>query len=172
MFACNNKSSDQTGAKDSSAAMAAEPKTPAPTEFADQKYADMGKKSAGQMESGDMDGWLSQFADSARYYWSGGDSLIGKAAIGKYWKDRRANVIDSIKYSNQIWLPIKVNIPQAPPQTPGTWLLAWSQVSVKYKNGKKLGLWLHILYHFDNSDKVDQVVQFIDRAPIIAATKK
>jgi hypothetical protein len=172
MISCNNKASDQAASKDSSATMATEAKTPPAAEFADQKYTDMGKKGEAQMESGDIDGWVSQYSDSVRYYWSGGDSLIGKAALAKYWKDRRSNVIDSIKFSNEIWLPIKVNAPQSPAQRPGTWLLAWAQVNVKYKTGKKLMLWHHIAYHFDNNDKVDQAIQFIDRAPIIAATKK
>ncbi|HTQ26500.1 MAG TPA: nuclear transport factor 2 family protein [Puia sp.] len=170
IMACNNKTSDQTTAKDSTAT--AEPKPLPQTEFADQKYTDIGKKGNAQMESGDVDGWLTQFSDNAHYNWSGGDSLVGKAAIAAYWKNRRAKVIDSIKFSYDIWLPIKVNTPQKGPDRAGIWLLGWSQVNVKYKNGKKLTFWHHTDYHFDNNDKVDLVVQYLDRAPINAALKK
>jgi hypothetical protein len=37
-----------------------------------------------------MDG---EFADNAVYYWNSGDSLVGKPAIDKYWRNRRANVL-------------------------------------------------------------------------------
>ena len=137
LFACNNeKKSDAdtkmaSGTSDSSA-------TKPQSEFADAKYTDLGKKQMSQFESGDIDGWLSGFTDNAVYTWSSGDSLAGKAKIAEYWKNRRANVIDSIKFSNDIWLPIKVNIPQRGPDIPGVWLLNWYQVNVKYKNGKKL----------------------------------
>ena len=32
--------------------------------------------------------------------------------------------------------------------------------------------WIHTDYHFDANDKIDQVVQYIDRAPINAAIAK
>jgi hypothetical protein len=34
-----------------------------------------------------------EFADNAVYYWNSGDSLVGKPAIDKYWRNRRANVL-------------------------------------------------------------------------------
>jgi hypothetical protein len=34
----------------------------------------------------------SEFADNAVYY-ECGDSLVGKPAIDKYWRNRRANVL-------------------------------------------------------------------------------
>jgi len=77
-----------------------------------------------QFESGDMDGWMINFADTAIYNWSAGDSLVGKKAIMDYWKNRRTNVIDSIKFTNDIWLPLKVNTPQRGPDVPGVWLLS------------------------------------------------
>src|SRR5690242_6256764 len=93
--ACKNQSKEPA----THVASAATAKAPAPVEFADQKYVDMGKKSLEQFASGDIDGWLSGFADNAIYRWSSGDSLAGKEAISKYWKDRRMNVIDSIHFS-------------------------------------------------------------------------
>jgi hypothetical protein len=39
-----------------------------------------------------MDAWMAEFADNAVYYWNSGDSLVG-AAIDKYWRNRRANVL-------------------------------------------------------------------------------
>lgn len=126
----------------------------------------MGKKSLDQLSTGNVDGWLEGFADNAIYRWSSGDSLAGKAAIASYWKNRRSKVIDSLTYSNDIWLPVKVNRPQKGPDVAGIWLLSWYQVNVKYKNGKKLQFWIHQDYHFDSNDKIDITDQYMDRAPI------
>ena len=142
--------------------------TVAPSEFADAKYAEFGKNALAAMTKGDMDGWTANFADDARYYWNGGDSLIGKPAIDKYWRDRRANVIESISFKNDIWLPIKVNKPQRT-ESPGIWLMGWYQTTAKYKGGSTMTQWMHILYHFNENDKIDQVNHFVDRVPILAA---
>jgi hypothetical protein len=168
LLACNNEKKDDT--KITKNTMDADTaKKMQQSEFADPKYTDIGKKMIAQFSSGDVDGMLSNYADNAVYVWSAGDSLTGKEAIAKYWKERRANTIDSISYSNDIWLPIKVNIPQRGPDIPGIWLLGWYQVNVKYKNGKKLVFWTHIDHHFDANDKIDHTFQYIDRAPIKAA---
>jgi len=169
LLACgsNKTESEKPVVKDSSDVKA----TP-PAEFADAKYADMGKQMMQKFESGDIDGWMMIFADNAVYSWSAGDSLVGKKAISDYWKNRRTNVIDSIHFSNDIWLPIKINQPQKGPDMPGNWLLSWYQVNSKYKTGKSLQFWVHTDYHFDANDKIDRAIQYIDRAPINAASKK
>jgi hypothetical protein len=154
------------------AAQAAEPVAPPQAEIGDPKYAEIGKKGIQQLASGDIDGWMTSFADNARYLWSGGDSLVGKKAITDYWKERRGNVIDTIAFTNDIWTPLKVNTPQRGPDAAGNWLLSWYQVNVTYKNHKKLKFWVHTDFHFDASDKIDIAVQYMDRAPINAAVGK
>ena len=168
--ACSqSKSTDvKSTTTDTAAAM---PATPPPAEFADQKYADIGKKGSASLSSGDIDGWMASFADNAVYVWNNGDSIVGKPAITAYWKKRRTAVIDSISFTNQIWLPIKVNQPQSVEQ-PGVWLLSWHLTMAKYKTGKRMAQWMHTDYHFDASDKIDRVIQYLDRVPINAATKK
>lgn len=167
LFACNSNKKEEakTGGTDTTGTKM-ENKMPAQAEFADAKYTDWGKKMLKQFESGDIDGWLSNYADNARYVWSSGDSLVGKKAISDYWMNRRKNVIDSIQFTNDIWLAIKVNTSQKGPDLPGVWVMTWYQVNVKYKNGKKLGFWVHNLNHYDNNDKVDETASYIDRAPI------
>ncbi len=142
---------------------------PPPVEFADPKYADIGKQALDKLSAGDVDGFVSAMSENAVYSWSAGDSLTGKAAILAYWKDRRGNMIDTLTYVNDIWLSIKINESQKGPDLPGVWLLGWWQTSVTYKNGKSLTFWVHTDYHFDSNDKIDRVVQYIDRAPINAA---
>ncbi|OQP61509.1 hypothetical protein A3860_31785 [Niastella vici] len=166
---CKNEAEKATPA---STAIASETtKTPPPVEFADQKYVDMGKKSLAAFASGDIDGWVSGFADNVVLRWSSGDSLAGKEAIAKYWKDRRMNVVKSLETSKEIWLPVKVNQPQSV-ETQGTWLLSWYQVKATYKNNESLTFWVHIDMHYNNEMKVDEMIQYVDRAPINAAIAK
>jgi hypothetical protein len=146
-------------------------KSHGPVEFADQKYVDIGKKAWELFEAGDIDGWASKFTDNAVFRWSSGDSLAGKAAILKYWKDRRMNVIDSLHFSNEIWLPLNVNQPQSIEQK-GIWLLNWYNVKATYRNKKTLVFWVHTDMHFNNDNQIDEVIQYIDRAPINAALMK
>jgi hypothetical protein len=171
LFACNSEKKEDDKKAETTMGDGSEKKIPQ-SEFADPKYAEWGKKMIAQMSSGDMDGWVSNYADDAKYRWSAGDSLTGKEGIAKYWKERRSNVIDSISFSNDIWIPLKVNTSQKGPDSPGIWLLGWYQVNVKYKNGKKLVFWTHIDNHYNAADKIDQTIQYIDRAPINAALAK
>ena len=142
-----------------------------PAEFANPKYAEIGKKTLDNMEKGDMDSWMDIYADNAVYVWNSGDSLVGKPAIASYWKQRRVNVIETIKFSDAIFLPIMVNKPQSV-EAKGVWLLAWYKTTAKYRNGKEMTQWIHTDYHFDSNDKVDRVIQYIDKAVINAAMPK
>jgi hypothetical protein len=169
-FACSSPKTDDKPAAANDSAVAA-PAKPQPAEFADPKYAEIGKTGLSDLTSGNIDGWMSGFADNAVYVWNGGDSLVGKAAISAYWKKRRGEVIDSISFANQIWLPIKVNQPQSVEQS-GTWLLSWYKVSAKYKNGKKMSQWIHTDMHFDANDKIDRLIQYLDRSLIPPMSKK
>ena len=168
LIACGEagtKPGDEGTDADTTAAAPAEMKQ---ADFADPKYVDMGKSTAANFESGNIDAWLNSYADDARYYWSGGDSLVGKEAISAYWKDRRANVVESLDFTNEIWLPITVNKAQANEAT-GTYLLNWFEVEAKYKTGKTAHFWAHNVHHFNSSDKIDQTILYIDRVPINAA---
>lgn len=140
----------------------------APSEFADPKYMDMGKAMMKDFTDGNIDAYGEQFADNAVYLYSSGDSLAGKKAIVDYWKDRRAKVVQSVAISNDIWLPIKINVPQKGPDMKGVWLLGWHQVNATYKNGKSLQFWVHQDMHYNDNNKVDRLIMYIDRAPINA----
>jgi ketosteroid isomerase-like protein len=170
-IACSSPKSDDKAPATNDSAVAA-PAKPQPTEIADQKYVDIGKAGNAALSSGNIDAWMNTFADNAVYIWNNGDSLSGKPAISAYWKKRRGDVIDSISFSLDIWLAVKVNEPQNAAHLPGIWLLGWYQTKAKYKTGKSMGQWIHTAMHFDASDKIDRVIQFLDRAPINAASKK
>lgn len=166
LLACNNKPAETAAVETKDTTSTAKQAQVPQSEFADARYSDMGKKGLEQLSAGDVNAWVDSYADNAVYRWSSGDSLVGKTAIGNYWKERRGKIIDSIQFSNDIWLPLKVNRSQKGPDVPGIWLLGWYQVNVKYKNGKKLQFWVHNDLHYDKNDKIDIAIQYIDRAPI------
>jgi len=169
LFACKDQKAPETPMVKTAATESPAAGKPMPTEFADARYMDMGRTYLKMLSEGKIDEWVNQFADNAVYQWSSGDSLAGKKAILEYWKNRRMNVIDRLQFSNDIWLPVKVNQPQKGPDMPGIWLLGWNQVDVKYKNGKSLKFWVHQDFHYNSDDKIDRTIQYIDRAPINAA---
>ena len=142
--------------------------TPPPVEFADAKYIEIGKQGLANLSSGNISGWMSDFSDNAVYVWNNGDSLVGKAAISEYWTQRRTEIIQSLTFSNEVWLPIKVNQPQSVEQA-GLWLLSWHKTDATYKTGKSMTQWIHTDFHFDSNDKIDRVIQYLDRASIAAA---
>ena len=166
IISCNNE-------KDGEQAMVKETSTEAPvkpqSEIGDAKFSEMGKANMRLFQEGKIEEWANQFADNAVYAWSSGDSLAGKQAIIDYWKKRRNEMIGEIKFTNDIWLPIQVNTPQKGPDMAGTWLLSWYQVDVTYKNSKSLNFWVHTDFHFNDQNKIDRAVQYIDRAPIVDA---
>lgn len=135
-------------------------------EFADSKYIEKGKKSMDAFASGNIEDWANEFSDNAVYLWSNGDSIKGKDELLKYWTVRRTNVIDTYKYGNDFWLPIKVTSIQKGLRMNGVWLFSWFEGTIKYKNGKTITLKIHNDYHFDSSDKIDRIVHYVDREQI------
>jgi hypothetical protein len=82
------------------------PPEPKALEFADAKYIDMSREGMTKLAEGNVDAYLNNFADNAVYQWNNGDSIVSKQAILDYWKDRRANVIDTITFTNEAWMAL------------------------------------------------------------------
>ena len=168
LIACSN---DKTEEK----TVAAEPPPAetkkAATEVLDLSEADGIKAGSQALANKDVAGMTANYSDDVRYLWSAGDSLIGKQAVVDYWNGRM-QIIDSINFLETIVLPLRVNESQSPKYAAtGKWVMAWNLTHIKYKNGKKLTFWVHTDYHFDDAGKVNTVVQYIDRHPIMEATK-
>jgi len=171
LFSCSNQKPDAEKTETTTVAAVETPTTQQPAEFAAANYGEIARKGIANLSSGDVDAWMSSFADNAVWQFNNGDSLVGKAAISDYWKKRRTDVIDSISFSNEIYLPIKVNKPQSIEQ-PGVWVLSWYATNAKYKTGKRMIQWIHADMHFDANDKIDRVIMYLDRVPIAAAMSK
>jgi ketosteroid isomerase-like protein len=167
-FACTDRKTGET----------TETKAETPTtssrdyDLGDEKFVEIAKKATASLESGDIDGWAANYADNAVYHWNNFDSLAGKAAITDYWKKRRTDIIDSMSFTKQIWLPMKVNTPLTEGQATGNYVLYWFVTDAKYKTGKSMKQRIHMVFHFNDSDKIDRVSQYLDRVPINAAMEK
>lgn len=169
LIACNDQTKSDNAANEQASVSSAGNKPP--TEVLDLKEADGVKASFAALSKGDVDAMLTNYADDATHFWSAGDSAVGKTAIADYWKGR-LKLIDSLTFSETIVLPIRINESQSPQYaTTGKWVLAWTFSHVKYKNGKKLDFWAHTDYYFNDAGKIANVIQYIDRAPIMEATK-
>lgn len=160
---CKKETATESGTAPTVAA-----ETDAPLAFADAKYTAMGKESLAALSKGDMDTWMANYADNAKYYWNSGDSLVGKPAIDAYWRDRRNNLIETITFTNDIWIPLQVNKLENV-NTNGIWLLGWYKTTAKYKGGKTMSQYIHTDFHFNQDGKIDEVHQYVDRASINAA---
>ena len=161
LFACNSK----TDAPMDEVAVVEVPAA----EIGDGAHIESAKAGLAALSSGVLDAWFDQFADDAMYRFNNGDSLAGKAAIVDYWTKRRGEDITAISFANDIWLPVKVNTPANEMQAPGDWLLGWYQVTATYKSGKSMTQWIHTDQHYNADGKVDIVIQYLDRASIMAA---
>lgn len=167
------KTEEPTAAVEAQPAVAAAPATShTGATFADVKYVNMVKAGMDKFETEDIDGFLADYADNVVWQFNNGDSIAGKAAVGAYWKQRFADVIDSIDLSNHVWLALDVKNPQSIEQ-PGIWVLGWYMVNAKYKaTGKRMVQWIHADSHFNADGKVDRVIQYLDRESISKAMKK
>ena len=168
LFACNNEQKKgEAAAPDANAA-----KTGAPVELIlDSNFVNTTKASMAAFEKKDIEGYTANMADDVKFRWSSGDSLVGKQAVKDYWT-RRFNMVETFNLSNPIFLPIKANeSPNGGVTAAGKWMLTWYMVHVKYKNNKELYFWVHNAQHYNSADKIDESAQYVDRHPIIEATK-
>lgn len=171
LTACNNEKKDDKKTDDTGTTTTTTGDKKPATEILDLAMAEPVKKSFAAFAKGDIDGMTADYDDNVRYTWSGGDSLIGKQAVKDYYTGRW-KLIQSISYSNDIVLPLQVNESQQPQAAPnGKWVLYWTMADVTYKNGKNIKFWMHNVNHFNDAGKIDFIGQYIDRNPIIEATK-
>ena len=168
LFACNSAEKKEDGT-----AMDNKSETgKAPVELInDSNLVNSVKAAFTAFENKDIEGYTANLADNVMFRWSGGDSLVGKQAVKDYYTGR-FNIIDNIKYSNHIFLPLMANVsPNGGATATGKWMLSWFQTNVKYKNGKAIQFLAHNAQHYNDAGKVDQFTQYIDRHPIIEASK-
>lgn len=169
LFACNNEKKEDKASTDATTGTTTTDKKTT-DELLDMSNGDGVKNAMMAFSKGDIDGMTASYDDNIKYRWSNGDSLTGKQAVKDYYNGRW-KLIDSLSFSDHVVLPVRVNNVQTPYQVPGKWVLHWAFVHVKYKNGKKIDFWVHNDYHYNDADKVDLAIQYIDRHQLMEATK-
>ena len=132
LFACNNEAKKDDGATTDTKSETGK----VPVELInDSNLINATKATFTAFENKDIEAYTANLADNVMLRWSGGDSLVGKQAVKDYYTGR-FNIIDNIKYSNYIFLPIMSNVsPNGGETAAGKWMLTWFQTKVKYKNG-------------------------------------
>jgi hypothetical protein len=127
------------------------------------------KKAIEAYASGDIAAFTADMDENIKFYYPApGDSLVGKKAVVDFYTKRRA-MADSIQVVNPIYLGIRNSTNPAVAQ--GDWLMAWYTYAIKYKNGKRVGLPIHIVQHMNNSGKVDIMAMYYDMHRVMEASK-
>ena len=139
---------------------------PAPVEIGDNKHIAMAQEGLQAMTNQDTEAFVARFTDDAMYIFNTGDTISGKAAITEFWQGRM-EVIETIEFSNDLWLPLQVN--ESEDVALGKWLLAWFQVDASYTSGGQMSQYIHTSYHFTENDEIDVVLQYLDRLSIMQA---
>ena len=169
LIACNDKKEEETKTAESTAPAVADTKKSG-DELLDMSEADGIKAVFDAFSKKDVVAMTANYDDNVRMVWSAGDSLVGKQAVVDYYT-KRFKIIDSLNFTEHIYLPVKINVQQSQYAHLGKWVLAWTMTNVKYINGKKLTFWSHTVYHYNDGNKIDFVGQYIDWKPIAEATK-
>jgi hypothetical protein len=149
---------------------ASAPTVKAPMELLDSTHNRGIQASFDAFSRKDIDAFTADMDDNIMYMWSGGDSLVGKQAVKDYYAGR-FKLIENISFSNHIFMPVMANVAPAEGVPMGKWVLHWAQADVTYKNGKSIRFWMHQTNHYNTAGKLDYIDQYIDRAPIMEATK-
>ena len=171
LLACNSeKKEDKTASTDAVTTTAPTENKTAGDELLPASEGDGVKNSVIAFSKGDIDAMTSNYDDNVHFLWSNGDSMVGKKVVQDYYKGRW-KLIDSLNYSDHIVVALNTRVQQSKFAPTGKWVLIWSFAHVKYKNGKKLDFWVHSVYHHNDAGKIDFIGQYIDRHPIMEATK-
>ncbi len=127
------------------------------------------KKAIEAYASGDISAFTADMDENIKFYYPApGDSLVGKKAVSDFYTKRRA-MADSIQVVNPIYLGIRNSTNPAVAQ--GDWLMAWYTYAIKYKNGKRIGLPIHVVQHLNSAGKVDIMAMYYDMHRVMEASK-
>jgi hypothetical protein len=165
LFACN--SGNQEEAKtDATAATPAETTAPASSLIPESEYGPM-KNGIQAYCDGNQEVWMSGYAENAKVYHPGpGDSLVGKAGLEAFFKQRMDSVA-SASFVNATYAGIDNQVDGS--TLKGKWLMAWGVFNIKYKNGKTAVLPIHLVHHLDAAGKTDLAAWYYDQMDIVNA---
>jgi ketosteroid isomerase-like protein len=143
-------------------------------EVASQEYADLAQKTLDLISEFDLETWKDYLADDVVWYWPDGDSetrhsIKGKEELIAWWKNWKETTDGQISFTNNTFLPIKVNTPSNYYMLVGTGVLTYTDLTISIQ-GKSTSVRQHMVFMFDENKKINHALLYYDRTGIIELT--
>jgi len=143
-------------------------------EAASQEYADLAQKTLELLSEFDLETWKEYLADDVEWYWPDGNSetrhtIKGKEELITWWKNWKETTGGQMSFTNNTFLPIKVNKASNYYKLVGTGVLAYTDLTISLQD-KSTSVRQHIVFMFDENKKISHALLYYDRTGIIELT--
>ncbi|MET6990832.1 nuclear transport factor 2 family protein [Sediminicola arcticus] len=143
-------------------------------EAASQEYADLAQKTLELLSEFDLETWKEYLADDVEWYWPDGNSetrntIKGKEELITWWKNWKETTGGQISFTNNTFLPIKINTASNYYKLVGTGVLAYTDLTISLQD-KSTSVRQHIVFMFDENKKISHALLYYDRTGIIELT--
>ncbi len=143
-------------------------------EAASQEYADLTQKTLDLLTEFDLETWKEYLADDVVWYWPDGTSetrhtINGKEELITWWKNWKETTGAQISFTNNTFLPLKVNKPSNYYKLVGTGVLAYTDLTISIQD-KSTSVRQHMVFMFDENKKINHALLYYDRTGIIELT--
>ena len=143
-------------------------------ELASQDYADLAQETLDVMETFNLDAWTDYFSDDVIWYWPDGNSetrhtIKGKDELISFWKDWKETTGGEFTFTNNTFLPIKINKPSNYYKLVGTGVISYTDMKISIDD-KSTSVRQNIVFMFNDDKKINHVLLYYDRTGIIDLT--
>ena len=143
-------------------------------EAASQEYADLAQKTLDLLSEFDLETWKEYLADDVEWYWPDGNSetrnsIKGKEELITWWKNWKETTGGLMSFTNNTFLPIKVNTASNYYKLVGTGVLAYTDATISLQD-KSTSVRMHMVFMFDENKKISHALLYYDRTGIIELT--
>lgn len=143
-------------------------------EVASQEYADLTQKTLDLLSEFDLETWKDYLADDIIWYWPDGNSetrhrINGKEELIAWWKNWKETTNGELSFTNNTFLPLKVNTPSNYYKLVGTGVLAYTDLTISIQD-KSTSVRQHMVFMFDEDKKINHALLYYDRTGIIELT--
>lgn len=143
-------------------------------EAASQEYADLAQKTLDLLSEFDLETWKEYLTDDVEWYWPDGNSetrhtIKGKEELITWWKNWKETTSGQMSFTNNTFLPIKVNTASNYYKLVGTGVLAYTDLTISLQD-KSTSVRQHMVFMFDENKKISHALLYYDRTGIIELT--
>ncbi len=144
-------------------------------EVASDEYSDIVLKTLGHLANYEHDAYAEYMADDLMWYWPDGSSetrhsINGKDELVAWWKNYQETTGATLNFSNNTFLPLKINSPSNYYKVTGSGVLAYTDLTLTIGD-KSTSVRQHMVYMFNDDMKISHCFLYYDRAGIIELTK-